>query len=153
MTMTEQVSVEHGVDRILWAYRRDGIVWSHDECILWFYLVFHTDFQSDYTSLQPYHQWMSILFSPYPLQHLRSVVSFIFATQIGARWNLKVFIYISLIARYKVYRHFLPNFISSFEHSGQITIYIFRMSYLCLLVVFSEKPKSHLCVGALWSGY
>jgi hypothetical protein len=39
--------VEQGVDRIFCGYGRIVIVESYDRFILYFYLVFYTDFQSD----------------------------------------------------------------------------------------------------------
>lgn len=50
----------------------------------------HTDSNSDCTSLHVYQQWIRVLLSPHPDQH---VLSFIFLTLdilIRGRWNLKV---------------------------------------------------------------
>jgi hypothetical protein len=57
-----------------------------------------TDFQSGFTSLQPYHQWWSV--SPRFCQHLLSLEFFILAILTGVRWNLRmVLICISLLIK------------------------------------------------------
>ena len=67
------------------------------------------DFQSTYASLQSYHQWRSVPFSPHPHQHVLSPEVLILAILIGIRWNLRVILVcISLIT--KDFEHFFRSF-------------------------------------------
>lgn len=78
-----------------------GMIWlSHNSrFILRFLIILHTDFGSDWTSLQFHEHLMRVHFSQHPLQCL-SLVLLIFVILDGVRWNLKaVLICISSTAR------------------------------------------------------
>ena len=66
--------------------------------ILNFLRNLHTVFRSGYTNLQYNHQFMRVLFSPYPIQHLLFLVFLIIATLTSERSHIiVVLICISLI--------------------------------------------------------
>ena len=59
----------------------------------------YTNFHSDYTNLHSHQQWMSVPFTPHPLQHKLSLVLLMLAILMGVKYNLKVILAsISLMA-------------------------------------------------------
>ena len=85
----------------------------------------HTDFQSGWTCLHFYPQWMSVPLTPHPLQYKLSLVFFILIIVTGVRWYLRtVLICISLMA--KDIGHFLKCLLA--------------MWVLLLRILFSSVP-------------
>lgn len=131
-----------------------GMIWlSHNSrFILRFLIILHTDFGSDWTSLQFHEHLMRVHFSQHSLQCL-SLVLLIFVILDGVRWNLKaVLICISSTAREDEKLNYLLVIFYFFflELAVQIPSLFLNGSVLVLTLLFEFLYI--LDMNPLWDG-